>query len=252
MPHISVKSLKPQEDKIKIEEKKEVVKINQKVKAQTTEPKPFNPFKDIKLTKGKDKEPDELKSIKKDLEIEQFLSEQKKKLIENKIQTAEGKVLYDHAYKLMASPERDLYKREIFENRLKSNPAIKDYVEQHMVFNVLHRVNHNLRFLLHYGIEWNQSHEDFKKWRLIQDLSRETHLESIKTPLESIKTPLECKKSGLENGKDNLEIAKTPLESEIKHLEIEKVYEKTPEKREVETRDNLTETSEKNAQIILE
>jgi hypothetical protein len=169
MPEITIESIDAQETNLKVKAKKQTMTLNEKAKdSMPSKPKKFNVFKDIKYSKVKEeKEPspgEELKQMKVELELSNFIEEQKEVLVQKSIDSREGNILTNHAYNILALPQSDPNKRKILAHRLRQNDAITKYVNEHLVFNALHRINHNARFLMHYGLEWAQTNEDYKTW----------------------------------------------------------------------------------------
>lgn len=166
MPYIEVSSFKKQEDNEKIKVKKEAKNLNQKVKTDMESKKKLNVFKDIKYEKAPT-EKTQMNDFKKEIELQRFFEEQKKMIVSDTISSEEGKMFEKHINHVLALPEQNLYKRELFSMRLKQNKVIQEYVQENIVYNCVSRVNKNIKFLLHYGLEYHEANEEYKKLLLI-------------------------------------------------------------------------------------
>jgi hypothetical protein len=95
-------------------------------------------------------------------------------------------------------PQKDPLKREIFARRLKNNRAIQTYVDENIIFNACNRLDRNVRFLLHYALEYKETDREYQllvlqHQHLQQQQQRPSHVEEIKEepkeePKEDIKT----------------------------------------------------------------
>ena len=156
MPYYSAELMNAQAEAKKIEEKRHLKIINKKSELPPEKPK-INPFK-MKYEKVKEKSlKDELNEYKQELQLEQFLENERNKILEKKINSSEGQVFYNQAFTLMAYPEFNPEKRDIFYQLLRKNEAIQDFVKENVVTNIMTKVNKNLRFGLHYLSEYNNA-----------------------------------------------------------------------------------------------
>jgi len=200
MVYIEVSKLKDQEDKQKIEKKKHEKILNEESKPK----KKFNPFKDMKYKKVKNDPEDELANLKKQIVEEQFILEQKDVYVNQANDTEEGQTIYNHAFSIMALPERNPIKRQIFQSRLRQNPAVQNYVKENIVFNALTRVNHHLRFALHYGLEYNNTNDVYND--LVIRAQQQQQQQMQQPPQEPEKTEKTEEPSNIEDITDTVSV----------------------------------------------
>lgn len=232
MPYVMSSQLKAQEDAIKISEKQEVKKLN-KASELPPAPKKFNPFKDLKHEKPPTVK-DEIKHIKDEIELEKFFKERQKEMINETLSSQEGSLLHEHANNILALPERNPYRRQIFANRLKQNTVIQEYLKENLVYNLMTRVNKHVRFGLHYGLEYNQSREEYEM--LIKQLQ-----------LQQQKPPERMEEDNINIKKPEEDPERMVKEDEKKVMSTEKEDEKSKDdssQEEIEETDENEEETE--------
>lgn len=200
MPYIEVSSFKKQEVNDKVSAKKETRKINQKAKeSEPVKPKKLNPFKDLKFEKVKPK--DELTNLKQEVEMTKYIEEEKKQLVEKTRASDEGVLFDKHINSVLSMPHQDPIKRELFARRLKNNTAIQKYIDENIVYNVVNRVDRNIRFALHYALEYKETDREYNL--LVANLQRQNHrTEPTPSKVEEIKE--EPKQEMVEEQSDDL------------------------------------------------
>lgn len=184
MPYVEISSFKAQEVNAKVAVKKEAKAINQKVKEAAPEkPKKLNPFKDIKFIKKP--EVDELKVLKQELEMNKIIEDERGQQVEKTRSSDEGKLFDQHVNSLLSMTQKDPLKREIFARRLKNNKAIQSYVDENIIFNACNRLDRNVKFALHYALEYKETDREYqllllRHQHLQQQQPPPSHVEEIK------------------------------------------------------------------------
>lgn len=170
MPFIEITKGKEQREiNEKIKQKVETKKINERVNNQVKQetPKLLNVFKDIKYTKDTTKESDAIKEEIKCIEAEKERIELHEKLYKEVVNAAvaskEGAMFKKHIYGLLAIPKKNIVEKEIFTRNLRNNDAIGEYIDENLIVGLCNRLNKNVKFALHYALEYNNASNEFQQ-----------------------------------------------------------------------------------------
>ena len=158
---ISIQSLNEADVNAAISKKIQEKQISHKV-SDATRDKSKDYFKMIKHANPKPNLKQELNDhiTKMKCEVEE------QKLLQQQIvevgQSEEGNIINRQMTNLLTLPVKDAVKKRLFEIRLKQNVVIQDYMNNTLAYTLISKVNKNMRFCAHVGLEYIGAEQDYK------------------------------------------------------------------------------------------
>jgi hypothetical protein len=165
--YITVDSLKEDEVEAKINKKIQEKKINETVeKATHDNGKDYIKMmksmgKNNKSSVGQDMK-DHITKMKCELEEQKLIMEAQKERVAAIALSKEGNIISQQVNNILTLPCKDEVKKQLIKRRLDNNEVVQEYISNTLAYNAIARIDKNLRFFAHVGLEYMRAEEDYK------------------------------------------------------------------------------------------
>jgi hypothetical protein len=164
--YIQIDSLKEDEVTAKVNKKIQEKKINNTVeKATHDKNKDFlQMMKSAHSNKPSASQnmKDHITKMKCELEERKLMMEAEKAHVENVALSKEGNIISQQVNKILTLPCKDEVKKELIKRRLDNNEVVQEYISNTLAYNAISRIDKNIRFVAHVGMEYMRAEEDYK------------------------------------------------------------------------------------------
>jgi hypothetical protein len=164
--YIPIDSLKEDEVAARVQKKIQEKKINNTVEKATHD----NGKDYLKMLKSTHRHKpnvaqdmkDHITKMKCELEEQKLIIQAQKEHVSSVALSKEGNIISQQVNNILTLPCRDEVKKQLIKRRLDNNEVVQEYISNTLAYNAIAKINKNLRFVAHVGMEYIRAEEDYK------------------------------------------------------------------------------------------